>query len=62
MQVRPSSAARWFIMRTKRASLPAMWTASAIAASLPDTIRRPFKSVSSRTCRPFGSSPTPEPE
>ena len=58
----PQSAARSLITSTNRRSLPAVCTASAIAASLPDTISSPFRSVSRRTRFPRGSSPMPEPE
>ena len=62
VQRSPHSRARLFISATKRRSSPETCTASAIAASLPDTISSPFSSASVRTRRPFGSSPTPEPE
>jgi hypothetical protein len=61
VQVSPHARARRFISLTKRRSFPEMCTASAIAASLPDTISIPFSSVSARTRRPFGSRPTPDP-
>ena len=57
MQSSPQSRARRFISPTKRRSVPARCTASAIAASLPDTISSPFSSVSSRTRFPRGSRP-----
>jgi len=62
VQSSPQSRARRFIIPTKRRSVPARCTASAIAASLPDTIINPFSSVSSRTRFPRGSRPMPDPE
>src|SRR5918999_518866 len=58
----PPPPPRRFIRLTTRSSAPDTCTASAIAASFPDTSRSPFISVSSRTRFPFGSIPTPEPE
>ena len=62
VQLEPELAARSVHQRDEaRARCRRGGPASAIAASLPDTISRPFSSVSSRTRRPRGSSPTPEP-
>ena len=47
--------------RRSAARSPTTCTASAIAASLPDTSSRPFGGASSRTRRPFGNSPIPRP-
>ena len=57
----PQRRAFRFISPTKRRSLPDTCTASAIAASLPDTSSRPLSSASSRTRRPLRQQPDPRP-
>ena len=48
----PSSAARWFIFSTNRSLIPATFSASAAAASLPEATHTAFSSSSTVICSP----------
>ena len=61
MQVRPIAFARLFIRRTNASGVPESYSASASAASFPETSSRPVKTGSSGTRLPTGSTPIADP-